>query len=410
MNKHYKNFLFAAVCAVGLSSCSKDSDSSPNGEASLDTRNTKYIITATTGAAGIADYVLTADNLTTGSITTAGNGIEQDGSYRYYITTQNRFFSLLYGQGNPGAVTTYALSAEGKIVKTSNFQAETVQVFAPVDKDVVTIKVPRSGASISYMYRIDAEKSLVVGEAQQDTKLLTTKGERAHYTWATQVGDKVFMPFMSIKGDGVDNFGTQFPDSTWVAVYSYPALKLEKVIRDGRTSYLGAYFTNGLFQDEKGDAYGFSGAIATSNGAGISTKPSAVIKINKGTTEFDQSYFFNLQTKSGGYKIASSAYIGNGKVLVQMYGNVGLATGAAKLAVVDVYAQTFTWVTGQPQIITSTTVGRYNVTNDDATAIFIGINSPDGNFVYSINGTTGVATKGLEVKGGSITVVSKLKY
>jgi len=409
MNKQYKNFLFAAICAVALSSCSKDSDS-PNGEASLDTRSTKYIITATTGATGIADYLLTTDNLTTGSITTVGNGLEQDGSYRYYVTSQNKFFSLLYGQGNPGAVTSYALNAEGKLIKTSNFQAETVQVFAPVDKDVVTIKVPRSGASISYMYRIDAAQSLIVGEAQQDTKLLTTKGERAHFTWATQVGDKVFMPYMSIKGDGVDNFGTQFPDSTWVAVYSYPALKLEKIIRDGRTSYLGAYFTNGLFQDEKGDAYGFSGAIATSNGAAVSTKPSAVIRINKGAIEFDQNYFFNLQTKSGGYKLSSSAYIGNGKVLVQMYGNIGLASGAPKLAVVDVYAQTFTWVTGQPAVINSTTVNRYNVTNDDATAIFIGINTPDGNWVYSINGTTGVATKGLEVKGGSITVVSKLKY
>jgi len=46
----------------------------------------------------------------------------------------------------------------------------------------------------------------------------------------------------------------------------------------------------------------------------------------------------------------------------------------------------------------------------DATVIFIGINTPDGNWVYAINGTTGVAAKDLEVKGGSITVVSKLKY
>lgn len=409
MNKYYKNSLIAAFCALALSSCSKSSDT-PNGEASTDTRNTKYIITATTGAVGIADYLLTSDNLTTGSISTVRNGVEQDGSYRYYLTAQNKFFSLLYGQGNPGAVTSYALNADGQLVKTSNFQAETVQVFAPVNNEVLTIKVPRSGASISYMYRIDAAQSMIVGEGNQDTKQLSTNGERAHYTWATQVGDKVFMPYMSIKGDGVDNFGTRFPDSTWVGVYSYPALKLEKIIRDGRTSYLGAYFTNGLFQDEKGDAYGFSGAVATSNGTLTSKKPSAILKINKGTTEFDQSYFFNIEQKSGGYKINSTAYIGNGKALVQMYGNVGVATGAAKLAIVDLYNQTFTWVTGLPATISSTTTNRYNITNDDASAIYIGINSPDGSWVYSINGSTAVATQGIKVEGGSITAVQKLKY
>lgn len=405
----YQNTFIAAIFAVVLSSCSKTSDS-PNGEASKDTRNTKYIITATTGAAGIADYLLTTDNITTGSITTVGNGIEQDGSYRYYVSSQNKFFSLLYGQGNPGAVTSYALNAEGKLIKTSNFQAETVQVFAPVNNEILTIKIPRSGASIAYMYRIDAKQSLIVGEGTQDTKKLAINGERAHYTWATQVGDKVFMPYMSIKGDGVDNFGTLYPDSTWVAVYSYPALKLEKVIRDGRTSYLGSYFTNGLFQDEKGDAYGFSSAAASSNNVLTSKKPSAIIRINKGATEFDQSYFFNLEQKSGGYKLSSSAYIGNGKALVEMYGTLGKATGVPKLAVVDLYNLTFTWVTGLSAIINSTTTNRYNVTTDDASSIFIGINSPDGNWVYSINGSTGNAAKGIKVEGGGITAIQKLKY
>ena len=403
--------IFSALVALTAFSCSSDSDKSGNETGGgTDTGKTKYIITATTGAAGIADYLLTTDDISTGSITTTGNGLEQDGSYRYYITNQNKFFSLLYGQGNPGAVTTYGLSTEGKLVKTSNFQAETVQVFAAVDKDILTIKVPRSGdASIASMYKIDAEKSLITGEAQQDTKKLAKNGERAFYTWATQVGDKVYMPYMSIKGDGVDNFGTKYPDSTWVAVYNYPELKLEKVIKDNRTSYLGAYFTNGLIQDENGDAYGFSSAAATSNAVVISTKPSAVVKIKKGTTEFDQSYFFNVQEKSGGYKISSTSYISKGKVLLLMFGNVGTNKGAVKLAVADVYNQTFTWVTNAPAILTSAT-SRYNIVSEDGNSAVIGLNTPEGNWIYTINGTTGVATKGMKVEGGDITAIAKLKY
>lgn len=411
MKKSSKLVLFSALIAFTTFSCSSDSDKSPNENGGgVDTGKTKYIITATTGAAGIADYLLTADDVSTGSITTTGNGIEQDGSYRYYITAQNNFFSLLYGQGNPGAVTTYNLNAEGKLIKKSDFQAETVHVFAAVNKDILTIKVPRSGAaSIAMMYKIDAEKSIITGEAQQDTKKLAGNGERAFFTWATQVGDKVYMPYMSIKGDGVDNFGTVNPDSTWVAVYNYPELKLEKVIKDNRTSYLGAYFTNGLFQDENGDAYGFSGAIATSNAALTSTKPSAIVKIKKGTTEFDQSYFFNVEQKSGGYKISSTSYISKGKFLLLMYGNPGKNNGAVKLAIADVYNQTFTWVTNAPATLTSATT-RYNITSEDGNSAILGINTPEGNWIYSINGTTAAATRGMKVEGGQITAIQKLKY
>jgi hypothetical protein len=92
--------LFSALVAFTTFSCSSDSDKPGNETGGgVDTGKTKYIITATTGAAGIADYLLTADDISKGSITTTGNGIEQDGSYRYYITAQNNFFSLLYGQG-----------------------------------------------------------------------------------------------------------------------------------------------------------------------------------------------------------------------------------------------------------------------------------------------------------------------
>lgn len=404
--------LLLAAFAFTFTSC--ESNDEKNEGSSGETGKSKYIVTVSTGATGVADYLLTADDITKGSITTAGNGLEQDGTYRYYLSTQNKFFSFLYGQGNPGAVTTYGLTANGDLTKTSNFQAETVQVFAPVNKDILMVKVPRSGASISYMYKVDAEQSMLTGTVSQDTRLLIGNknpdlAERAHFTWATQVGDKVFMPYMKINGIAPDTFGTRHADSTWVAVYSYPDLKLEKVIKDDRTSYLGAYFTNGLFQDEKGDAYGFSGAIGTANGVVSSTKPSAVVRINKGTTEFDKSYFFNVQEKSGGYKISSTSYISNGKFLLLMYGNVGTNAGAVRLAVADVYNQTFKWVTGMPALLTSATT-RYNIATEDGNSAVLGVNTPDGNWIYTINGSTGAAAQGMKVDGGQITAIQKLKY
>lgn len=100
--------------------------------------NGRYVIASTPIASdGVADYLLTADDLHQGTISTVGNGIEQDGTYRYYVTHNNKFFSLLYGQGNPGAVTTYELNQTGQLIKISDFQSETVQAFAPVNDDIL---------------------------------------------------------------------------------------------------------------------------------------------------------------------------------------------------------------------------------------------------------------------------------
>ncbi|WP_198673920.1 DUF4374 domain-containing protein [Chitinophaga alhagiae] len=390
--------------------CSKDEGQPGNGGEGGGQGKTKYIIASTPVAStGVADYLLTTDNITQGAISTQGNGKEQDGTYRYYITHRNRFFSLLYGQGNPGAVTTYNLNAGGELIKVSDFQSETVQVHTTMNDDIVTMKVPRSGNENALVFRIDAQKSQIAGEAQVNIVHLAGNGERAHFTWATQAGNKLFAPYMSIKGAAPDVFGTSFPDSCWVAVFSYPDLKLERVIRDNRTSYLGAYFTSGLVQTESGDLYGFSGSSATSNGTPTSTKPSAVVRIKKDATEFDKNYLFNLETASGGHRFANQTYFGNGKFLLEMYAEKGKTSGKVKFAVVDVTAQTFAWVTGTPADITSTSRLCNLVAGDDKT-IYAGLTDAGGSYVYSFDATTAKATRGLKVEGGKITGIAKLTY
>ena len=411
-----KNSKLMVVLALGLGistvSCKKDDKGGSGNETPGATSKTKYIVASTPIAStGVADYLLTADSLTGGSITTLGNGTEQDGSYRYYVTHKNRFFSLLYGQGNPGAVTTYNLTAGGALNKISNFQTETVQVFNTVQDDILLIKVPRSGNESASMYRINADQAEIVGEAQVNIVQLANNGERAHFTWATQVANKVYAPYMSIKGVSPDVFGTSFADSSWVAVFSYPDLKLEKVIRDNRTGSIGAYFNNGLTQIENGDAYAFSPASATLSGAPATTKPSAIIRIKSGTTEFDQSYFFNVQQKSGGHHIYRSTYFGNGKFLLEMYGNANALTGMNKLAIADINAQTFTWVTGAPDDVAMSGTSRNNIVSDDKKTVYIGLNSTaNGSYVYSVDVNTAKATRGLKVEGGKITSICKLNY
>lgn len=411
--KHRNILQLLALGMVSLlTACDPPLDFSEVKDADTElTGATKYIIAATPiGTTGIADYLLTANNLDEGMITTKGNGIEQDGSYRYYISHKNRFFSLLYGQGNPGAVTSYRLDGSGKLTKLTNFQSETVHVSAAVKDDVFLVKVPRSGNEFASMFRIDARQYQIVGEQQVNIVKLAGNGERAHFNGATQVGDKVFLPYMSIKGAAPDVFGTAYPDSTWVAVYSYPELKLEKIIRDNRTSFIGAYFNNGLVEIENGDAYAFSGASATSNSQPVSKNPSAVIRINKGTTEFDKTYFFNVQQQSGGHHISSQTYIGKGIFILHLYTNPNTTSGpVGKFAIADVINKTFKWVTGIPADITKTTTTNYSP--KDGVKGYIGITTAsEGSYVYVFDANLAVARRGLKVEGGTITAISALSY
>lgn len=280
--------------------------------------------------------------------------------------------------------------------------------------DVVTVKVPRSGNESASFYRINADSLKIVGQAQVNIVQLAGNGERAHFTWATQVGDKLFAPYMSIKGVAPDAFGTSFPDSAWVAVLSYPSLTVEKVIRDNRTSFIGRYFSDGLAVDEQGDVYAFSSGVATNGGKLTSTKPSAITRIKAGTTEFDRSYLFNVEQASGGYNLNTQLYLGGGNFILTMTSAAekGAYAIGKRLAVVNVSNQTFTWIDGLPNTAEITQIApKNNYAPRDGKTAFIGITLTDGaSYIYQIDASTAKATRGLKVEGGTIQAISQLTY
>lgn len=412
MTKKSSCLMLASLLLLGACN-KKDKDPGTPGDGS----GTKYIISATPlGTTGVADYLLTADDLTAGTLSTLGNGIEQDGSYRYYLTNKNKFFSLLYGQGNPGAVTTYGLDKNGTLSKISNFQSETVQVQAVANDDIFMVKVPRSGQPNANWYRLDADKVEIVAEGVIDIVALAANGERAHFTGATVSGGKMYLPYMSIKGariaDGDNIWNSNSLDTSFIAVYSYPGMVFEKLIKDHRTGFIGAYFANGLTALEDGDLYAFSGAGQqyADKGKQYAAGPSAVLRIKKGADAFDPAYFFDVQNASGGHRIAFQNYIGHGRFLVGMYGKAVEFDGGTRLAVVDVTGKTFNWVTGLPEVISSVSSLK-TLVSEDKNNIFIGVNTAaNENYIYAINGATAKAERGLKVEGGVITSVASLTY
>jgi len=406
--KKIKTLLCIALAVTVATACKKKDDEGIETKGSM-------VLAATPGGtlSEGADYLLSTETFESGTVSTTGNGIEQNG-YRYYAFHKNKVFSLLYGQGNPGAVTVYKLDQERKLQLVGNLQTESVHVFGKVDNDLLLIKVPRSGeaaASIANFYRIDANNPAIVGTSTINTVTLAGNGERAYFTGAFQVGNKVYAPYMCIKGKTDSTFHTKYTDSTWVAVFSYPGLVYEKTIKDNRTSYIGYYFAqNGLREIENGDVYAFSNAQVTGAGVTPSKKPSAVIKIKKGESEFDKSYFFNIETASGKHHLYREDYLGNGKFLLLMYANPNTTAGTKTYAIVDVINQTFNWVTGLPAAADIKAIARLPFVASNGLTASVGITTDaDGLYVYQIDVNSFKATKGLKVEAGSITALGQLQ-
>ena len=409
MKTKFTKAVIAMAFAAVLSACSKNE----GGAEVVPANPGNYILAVTPVAStGVADYLVTASNLDSGKVSITGNGVEQDGTYRYYVTAGDKFFSMLYGQGNPGAVTTYNIK-DGKLAKLSNFQSETVQAFAPVDDDILMFKIPRSiattGNTMGTWYKVNTKSLLISGEGTMDTKIPANNGEIAHFSWIKQVGNKVYAPFFSIMGG---SFETNFPDEAWIAVYSYPGMQYEKTIKDSRTSFIGRYFVDGLGLVENGDVYAFSSSVAVKAKVLTSTKPSAITRIKAGTSEFDQSYFYNFETVSGGYVITNWLNIGGNNFVanVVLKAEKGAYVAGKNLAIVNVVDKTFKLVTGLPKVEDISSITTNNYSPKDGKTAFFGLNLKDGTtYVYRIDAANATATRGIKVEGGLITAIQNLK-
>jgi hypothetical protein len=97
--------------------------------------------------------------------------------------------------------------------------------------------------------------------------------------------------------------------------------------------------------------------------------------------------------------------------LLMMYDQPGKVAGQLKMALANVSTKTFTWVTGGPAEITSTSAAYNNNTlSTDGKTGFIGLNTTTGSWVYKIDIATAAASPGLTVEGGKITAITKVDY
>lgn len=417
--KTTSKLLMASMLLTGLvaASCSKNDNS---GSKTPDTdqdqlKKSKYVfVYSGIGSAGNSGtYIVTADDVTKGKITSTNNGVETD-AYTF-IVQNNTVFAQAYNAQGP--VTPFRLNEEGKVASAGRVVTTfRTGVYGTVNKDAwVGGSDPRSNG-VGELFLFDAVNLKLNGKSTTDMQKITQTGENAVWTGLFQVDNKLYMPYYKFKpaGNGAPVWQGKYGslDSTWVAVFSYPGLQYERTISDDRTGFIGNWFSmQGLQQIENGDVYAWSAAPEINDIK--SKKPSGMIRIKKGAEQFDKTWFLNME-EIAKTKIARAQYIANGKFLMSLYASAqtgDVSGGRIKLAIVDVNNKSVKYVANVPEHAQADFKLQTYYEGDGKTINYVLQDDSKQFYVYVINAETATAVKGLHIEGASnVSSFSKLKY
>jgi hypothetical protein len=410
--KHLFKTSVLATVAIAAVSCSKNDNPDPGPTPGAEDKVYALGIGVTTPTA-TTNYVVQTSDLMTGTISLTGNGILQDG-YRDYASIASKFFSI----GGLGVtdVNTYSLDAAGKLTEKKGLTFELPNnQFVDVDgtgKTMLGVSIPATptaGLNVKF-YTVDVASNAIGTKAEVPVNSIHPSSQDWIFHTGMQVsGNQLFQTFYPVN---YTTYETKNTDTNYVAVYSYPELKLQKVIKDTRTGPSGAFNTmSGLFKTENGDLYAVSNSTLSLSYS-QSTKPAGILKIAAGKSEFDQNYFFNTDAAANGGKIAHAIYIGNGKLFA------AITTGTPKiedrwsdtnlkLAIVDLNAKTITLVANAP--LYKGDGGRSFAALLDDGKVYSAITTNGVLNIYQTDIATATAVKGATIEGSFLGGIARLR-
>lgn len=383
--------------------CSSDDD---NGSSEV-IEDTGITMSFKTTGGDEPEFVVTQDNIMEGTVNAEGVGIEQTG-WRFYYPVGNTLFASGYSDDNKA--TGYAKDSEGVVTQKGQFTFDNaLEMFGNSDDDetLLAFEIPRSGYAAKKLYFVDVD-DVTVTKVVETAIFESEEDEQIAWPSAIQVrGNNLFVPFQKLDANGY--FTTPDADEAFVAVYSYPDVESEpiKIISDDRTSNIGVNgATTGLIEADNGDLYSFSSGAEMAGFAPASTKPSGILRIPNGETEFDEDYFFNVEEITGGEKLFWFDYVGDNKAIARLLthddGGAWAAFGREyfnqRLVILDLEAQTVTNVANVPLH-----AKRYSspVSVEDG-KLYMSIETADEAYVYQIDVETATATQGAEIEGKTI--------
>lgn len=365
-----------------------------------------YVLGLKTTSAGVdAEYLVTSEDLMSGTISASGNGIEQMG-WMYYHKVGNKYLAMDYTNN---ICTGYKIE-NNTLSSAGSFVFDRLDVLTNTsDGNVCAISAPWGGGSYDCKFMnlnpnsmsITATQNVVFNVLYNDTMAQLNMWPTGSYI----ADGKLYVSYYPLHGASWD---TPRTDTAYVNVYTYPGLNFVTTMKDTRTGPIGYYGGSpAIIEDENGNHYTIS-TCSLAAGYTQATKPSGILKINAGDNAFNSSYFFN--TEALGYKILTGAYVGNGKMIARVIPNSVDATTAGawaafgidvpihRIAILDLNAQTLQIVNDVPAH-----GGQYYTPfHIEDGKVYISVNTGSNAWIYRVDPAAGTAQQGAVISGKSI--------
>lgn len=398
---------------TALAACSSSSDDDDKEEDPSSQEPISKISMSFKDAAGTEpEYLLSQEDIMQGTISAQGAGEEQLG-WNFFYTVGNSLFVSGYENYE---TKVYQVNDDGEIAQKSTFFFDwPLEMFGAVgDTILLASDEPRDGTHTTRkLFTIDAETGLITNKVDysifdDDTG---TPGEGS-VGWATALkvrGNELYIPFHKLDDQGY--FATPDPDTAYIAVYDYPLASgaaPKKIISDDRTSNIGVNGSpSSLITAENGDLYSLSSGALSAGFSPASTKPSGILRIKSGESEFDTDYFFNVEEATVGGKLFWFDYAGENKAIARIItSEEGAAVWSAyskdlitqKLVIIDLVNQTVTDIAGVP-LHSKQYTSRVEVMDGK---VYVSIETAEDAFIYEVDVATATATKGAAIEGKTI--------
>lgn len=251
-------------------------------------------------------YLRTTDNLNVTSMNTSGfreiagtgNILTHKGAYYYYNFNEPRLYKMsINSNGSLNIATTLLFPSASNV-------PHIVDMLMVDDNTALVIS-----QSVFKIFIVNLTEFKITGEI--DLTSLEDRNFEISTPEEMIIRDgKLFVPIWY--GSGFAN--ARVKPEAYLAVVDLATRKLEKTLVDTRVHLLGygGSAVSAIFIDEIGDLY-VSGSDVVNGGQGI--KPGGILRIKKGQTDFDPTYFVNLDQLCGNRKTIGMTYLGNGLIL-----------------------------------------------------------------------------------------------
>lgn len=408
-SKYTRTILFLLAATMLLGSCYKEKNK-------FQQEGGNYVLSLRTQGSGntTTDYLLTASSINTGlqTISSTGYGIEQL-AWCYFGSTGNTVMSFSYGTNN--VAIGYGLGAGGRLFEKGRLSFERMDCIGKGDDStLIAIGAPWGGGSYDCEIQLINTQNISIKKRKLTPLYMRDKSDALN-KWPTSIvvnDNKLYVSFYPLDGS---SWNTDLTDTAYVSIFSYPGLDSITTIKDTRTGPIGYYGNQiNMLKAENGDIYTFSpNSIAA--GYTQTTKSSGILRINSGATQFDAAYFFDVEAASGGAKLLSATYAGNGLLVARMlkpatdtalWAAFDVSNPICKIAVIDLNNKTVKMVNDIPDH--GGQYGGQGLVEDGKVYVSITSTIAGESRIYAVDPETATATKAAKIQGLEVPSIYKL--